>query len=313
MTHPRAPSAILLMGPTAAGKTELALQLAKTLPCELISVDSALIYRGMDIGTAKPDRETLRRVPHRLIDICDPSESYSAAQFRTDALRAMAEITTARRIPVLVGGTMLYFRALEAGLAELPAANPTLRAELSTLVESNGLEYLHQKLSAIDPVAAARIHPNDPQRIIRALEIYYSSGLTMSHHLSQQKTIPLPYSFIRLALAPKERTLLHQRIALRFTQMLEQGLVAEVAGLYARADLHSALPSIRTVGYRQIWEHFQGKISKEVAKDRAIVATRQLAKRQLTWLRSWNKKVHWVDSLDKNALQEVLKSLPSTG
>ncbi len=308
------PPAIFLMGPTAAGKTDLALELARQLPCELISVDSALVYRGMDIGTAKPDRQILKDFPHRLIDIRDPLESYSAADFRSDALQAMAEITARGRIPLLVGGTMLYFKALEEGLADMPAADPGLRAELEQQAAEEGLPALHAQLMAIDPQSARRIHPNDPQRLIRALEVYRVSGITMSRHRELQQAAAgggLPYAVARLAIAPLQRQALHERIAMRFRQMLGQGLVAEVEGLYRRGDLHAALPSMRSVGYRQVWEHLEGNLPGDELELRGIVATRQLAKRQFTWLRSWDR-LHWLDSLASDNLPRTLKYLNST-
>ncbi|SDU26167.1 tRNA dimethylallyltransferase [Pseudomonas pohangensis] len=307
------PPAIFLMGPTAAGKTDLALELARQLPCELISVDSALVYRGMDIGTAKPDRQTLEAFPHRLIDIRDPLDSYSAADFRADALQAMAEISARGRIPLLVGGTMLYFKALEEGLADMPAADPAVRAELEALANSAGLQVLHEQLAAIDPQSAARIHPNDPQRLIRALEVYRVSGMSMSRHRELQKlglAAGLPYRIARLAIAPLQRQLLHERIALRFKHMLQQGFVAEVEQLYKRGDLHAGLPSMRSVGYRQAWAYLEGDLTLDELEQRGIIATRQLAKRQFTWLRSW-EQVHWLDSLASDNLPRALKYLNS--
>ncbi|UVM56465.1 tRNA (adenosine(37)-N6)-dimethylallyltransferase MiaA [Pseudomonas sp. B21-012] len=314
------PPAIFLMGPTAAGKTDLAIELTKVLPCELISVDSALVYRGMDIGSAKPSKEILAAHPHRLIDILDPAESYSAADFRRDALEAMAEITARGKIPLLVGGTMLYYKALLEGLADMPAADPHVRAELEEQVQRLGLQALHQQLAAVDPESAARIHPNDPQRLIRALEVYRVSGLTMTEHRQRQSAQSsaagasaagqLPYTVASLAIAPTDRHILHERIALRFGQMLEQGFVDEVRLLRARSDLHAGLPSIRAVGYRQVWDHLDGKLTSVEMQERGIIATRQLAKRQFTWLRSW-ADLHWLDSLDCDNLSRTLKYLGS--
>lgn len=315
----RLPPAIFLMGPTAAGKTDLAIELARVLPCELISVDSALIYRDMDIGTAKPDKATLAEFPHRLIDIRDPAESYSAAEFRADALSAMAEITARGRIPLLVGGTMLYFKALLEGLAEMPSADAALRAELEARAQAEGWEVLHAELRAVDPESAARIHPNDPQRLIRALEVYRVSGQSMTVHRQRQAAEntaggasavrQFPYTVAQLAIAPAQRQLLHERIALRFRLMLEQGLVAEVERLRQRSDLHVGLPSIRAVGYRQVWDHLDGKLDAVQMQERGIIATRQLAKRQFTWLRGWQQDVHWLDSADCDNLPRALKYL----
>ena len=312
------PPAIFLMGPTASGKTDLAIELARVLPCEIVSVDSALVYRGMDIGTAKPSRELLAEFPHRLIDIRDPAESYSAAEFRSDALAAMAEITAAGRIPLLVGGTMLYFKALLEGLADMPSADPAVRAALEAQAAAEGLVALHAELARVDPESAARIHPNDPQRLVRALEVYRVSGLSMTEHRRRQVLQnlhagaplgqALPYTVAHLAIAPEQRQVLHERIARRFRLMLEQDFVAEVEALYARGDLHLGLPSMRSVGYRQVWEYIEGHLTRDEMCERAIVATRQLAKRQFTWLRSWSQ-VHWLDSLAGDNLARTLKYL----
>ncbi|WP_437882657.1 tRNA (adenosine(37)-N6)-dimethylallyltransferase MiaA [Pseudomonas sp. LRF_L74] len=314
------PPAIFLMGPTAAGKTDLAMALADALPCELISVDSALVYRGMDIGTAKPDAQTLARYPHRLIDICDPAQAYSAAEFRRDALDAMADITARGRIPLLVGGTMLYYKALVDGLAEMPAADQGVRAQLEALAAEEGLEVLHRQLAEVDPESARRIHRNDPQRLIRALEVYRVSGMSMTAHRLRQAAenggsersdaSRLPYTVARFAIAPQQRSILHERIALRFRTMLEQGFVDEVELLRQRSDLHPGLPSIRAVGYRQVWDYLDGKSTHDEMLDRGIVATRQLAKRQFTWLRSWSD-LHWLDSLANDNLPVALKYLNS--
>lgn len=307
------PPAIFLMGPTASGKTDLALALARVLPCELISVDSALVYRGMDIGTAKPDRATLDAFPHRLVDIRDPAEAYSAADFRRDALAAMADITARGRIPLLVGGTMLYYKALLEGLADMPGANAEVRAELEARAEREGLAALHAELQLVDPQSAARIHPNDPQRLVRALEVYRVSGTTMTQLRMQQSEAAsqdggLPYTVAQLAIAPAQRQILHERIAQRFDLMLEQGFVAEVERLHRRGDLHGEMPSIRAVGYRQVWDHLEGRLSAAQMRERGIIATRQLAKRQFTWLRSW-QNVQWLDSLDCDNLPRALKYL----
>ncbi|WP_346400368.1 tRNA (adenosine(37)-N6)-dimethylallyltransferase MiaA [Pseudomonas syringae] len=314
------PPAIFLMGPTAAGKTDLAIELTKVLPCELISVDSALVYRGMDIGTAKPSKTQLAEHPHRLIDILDPAQSYSAADFRSDALAAMAEITARGNIPLLVGGTMLYFKALLDGLADMPAADAQVRAQLEADAQAFGWQTLHDQLAVVDPVSAARIHPNDPQRLIRALEVYRVSGMSMTAHREQQTAQSteaaasgrqqLPYTVANLAIAPADRKVLHQRIALRFEQMLDQGFLDEVLALRSRGDLHSGLPSIRAVGYRQVWDHLDGKLTRDEMQERGIIATRQLAKRQFTWLRSW-EDLHWLDSLASDNLSRALKYLGS--
>ena len=302
----RLPPAILLMGPTASGKTALAIELVERLPCEIISVDSALVYRGMDIGTAKPERSELDRAPHRLIDICDPAEAYSAARFREDALAAMAEITAAGRIPLLVGGTMLYFRALEFGLSALPQADPKVREALEREAQVRGWEALHQELASIDPAAAERIHPNDPQRIQRALEVYRLTGIPMSRLQGRANSAGFPYSPVRLCRAPGERAVLHQRIAWRFHRMLEQGFEAEVRGLLARGDLSPEMPSLRAVGYRQMVRYLRGEWSRERMIERGIIATRQLAKRQFTWLRSY-PDVNWLTDDDDNILLQALK------
>ncbi|AXA55964.1 tRNA (adenosine(37)-N6)-dimethylallyltransferase MiaA [Pseudomonas thivervalensis] len=312
------PPAIFLMGPTAAGKTDLAIELTKVLPCELISVDSALVYRGMDIGTAKPSKELLAEFPHRLIDILDPAEAYSAAEFRRDALQAMAEITARGKIPLLVGGTMLYYKALVDGLADMPAADPDVRAQIEEEAARLGWQALHEQLAVIDPESAARIHPNDPQRLSRALEVYRVSGQSMTalrQRQSAQSTEAaasgmqqLPYTVANLAIAPADRQVLHRRIEQRFTLMLEQGFIDEVVALRERSDLHAGLPSIRAVGYRQVWDYLDGKLTSAEMRERGIIATRQLAKRQFTWLRSWTD-LHWLDSLDCDNLPRALKYL----
>lgn len=299
------------MGPTASGKSDLALALARHLPCEIISVDSAMVYRGMDIGSAKPERAILESVPHHLIDIRDPSEPYSAAQFRTDALRIMAAVTRAGRIPLLVGGTGLYFRALERGLSALPGADQTLRARLTAEAQEQGWAALHARLASVDPAAAERIHRNDPQRIQRALEVYELSGMPISALQTGGAGERFPYRPLKLALAPPERELLHLRIARRFKGMLEQGLVEEVRRLYARGDLNPALASLRAVGYRQVWAFLAGEIHCDEMESRAIIATRQLAKRQLTWLRS-EPEVRWFDSEAADLLANVLKYCNAT-
>lgn len=289
------PTAVLLMGPTASGKTDLAVDLVARFPLAIVSVDSAMVYRGLDIGTAKPEPEVLARAPHRLIDILDPAEAYSAARFRDDALSEMAAITAAGRVPLLVGGTMLYFRALQQGLAQMPAADPALRARLEA--EARAGVDLHQRLARVDPEAAQRIHPNDPQRIQRALEVYLLSGQPWTVLCRKTPAAALPYRLIKIILAPGDRAALHRRIAARFATMLEQGLVEEVRALYGRADLGPEKPAIRSVGYRQVWDYLAGRTGFDEMARRGVVATRQLAKRQMTWLRA-EQGAHWLDSLD---------------
>ncbi len=296
------------MGPTASGKTDLAIALRERLPCELISVDSAMIYRGMDIGTAKPDAATLRYAPHRLIDILDPAESYSAARFRADALREMAAITRAGRIPLLVGGTMLYFRALEYGLSELPPKDEALRTRLQEEAQQLGWEAMHHRLHEVDPVSAARIHPNDPQRLLRALEVFALSGEPMSRLWEREGAEPLPYRLLKLALAPGERSQLHERIERRFRQMVRGGLIEEVERLHVRGDLHAELPSIRCVGYRQVWRYLEGEWDRDTMVERGISATRQFAKRQFTWLRS-ERNVAWFEASEGKLVDNTLKFL----
>lgn len=274
------------MGPTASGKTSLAVELVKRFPMDIISVDSALVYRGMDIGTAKPDAATLAEAPHRLIDIRDPSQPYSAAEFRNDALVEMAEITRRQRIPLLVGGTFLYFRALQQGLSEMPAADAGVRDRLEEEASLTGWPALHARLAAVDPASAARIHATDPQRIQRALEVYELSGQPMSAFHASQPAADFPYRVLKLALIPADRELLHRRIEARFQQMLSGGLLDEVKKLIDRGDLRADLPAIRAVGYRQVWQHLHGQLDYESMVEQAVIATRQYAKRQLTWLRS---------------------------
>ena len=299
---------ICLMGPTASGKTDLAVELVQELLCDIISVDSALVYRGMDIGTAKPGADVLEVAPHRLIDICDPTETYSAARFREDALREMEDIFANGRIPLLVGGTMLYYRALQYGLSKLPEADPAVRARLEGEAATVGWDQMHQRLLQIDPVAGARIHPNDPQRIQRALEVFELTGQTLTELQNRDGEQELPYHLIKLVRAPKDRAVLHQRIAKRFHQMLELGFEDEVKGLLAREDITPDLPSMRSVGYRQMLEYLTGGYSYEQMVERGIIATRQLAKRQLTWLRS-EQDAHWLDDEAGNLCVQVLNYL----
>ena len=279
------PPAIFLMGPTASGKSKLAVQLAQALNGEIISVDSALVYRGMDIGTAKPSLSERGGIPHHLIDILDPAETFSTGQFRNKALALMDEIRQRGRIPILVGGTMLYFNALCGGLAQLPEANPIIRAKLDEELKTLGKEALHQRLASIDPESAARIHPNDPQRIQRALEVYKITGKPLTAYFADAQQKAIPYQKIKLIIAPKERKTLHDIIVRRFTQMLERGFIEEVEKLFSRGDLSETLPSIRAVGYRQVWSYLHGEYDKPTMVEKGIAATRQLAKRQFTWLR----------------------------
>ena len=306
MTDKHLPPAIFLMGPTAAGKTDLAMRLTEALPCDIISVDSALIYKGMDIGTAKPDAKTLKNYPHRLIDIRDPSESYSVAEFREDALREMAEITAKGRIPLLVGGTMMYYNALLKGLASLPEANQEVRQQLLEKGEREGWPALHALLAKVDPASAKRLAPNDSQRLQRALEVYQLTGRTLTELWAEQQQQKLPYNVVNLAIMPEERKTLHERIALRFKLMLEEGFVDEVRTLYERGDLNPQMPSVRCVGYRQVWSYLEGEWDYPTMLDKGIVTTRQLAKRQITWLRSW-ENLHWLVTEDKDILKHSLK------
>ncbi|KKO48643.1 tRNA dimethylallyltransferase [Arsukibacterium sp. MJ3] len=300
---------IFIMGPTASGKTALAMALLQHLSVELISVDSALVYRGMDIGTAKPTAAELVLAPHHLLDILEPEQSYSVADFRADALRLIVEIHGRGHIPVLVGGTMLYFKALLEGLSPLPGANSDIRTELEAEAAQHGWQVMHQQLALIDPVAAARIHPNDPQRINRALEVFRLTGKSITE-LTAEKGEPFPYNVHQFAIAPTDRALLHQRIADRFRQMLANGFEQEVLNLKMRPQSHADLPAMRCVGYRQVWQYLDEECSYEQMVEQGIAATRQLAKRQLTWLRGW-PNVTWLKSevaLAEN-LQAVLSSL----
>lgn len=302
--------AVLIMGPTGAGKTDLVLRLAEDWPLDIISVDSAMVYRGMDIGTGKPPREVLARHPHRLVDILDPSQAYSAGQFVRDAKVAIAQAHEHSRLPVLVGGTMLYFRALRRGLAEMPSADPDTRAQLDREAAERGWTALHRDLAAIDPKAAARIQPNDAQRIQRALEVFRLTGKTLSElHATEQPPAP-DVRFFAYAWVPGEREHLYAAIEARFHRMMKQGLLEEVRALYARGDLHADLPAIRSVGYRQLWEHLQGDEALESAVQRAIFATRHLARRQLIWLRS-ERDVQWIDALDSAADAHMVQAIGS--
>jgi tRNA dimethylallyltransferase len=296
------------MGPTASGKTAVAVELVKHLPLEIISVDSALVYRDMDIGTAKPDAATLARAPHHLIDIIDPTEAYSAAAFRHDALKLMHDITQRGKIPLLAGGTMLYFKALREGLSDLPQADPEVRAALDAEIAGHGIAWLHGELAKIDAETAARLKPTDTQRIQRAMEIYRITGRPMSTLIAQKQSTELPWRILPIALVPSNRSTLHQRIATRFKSMLEQGLVDELKMLRKKYPLHADMTSMRCVGYRQAWEYLEGEIGEAELFDKGLAATRQLAKRQLTWLRSMPDNIE-VDclapELDKTVLSEL--------
>ncbi len=308
MPTPKHPPAIFLMGPTASGKTVLAVQLAQTLNGEIISVDSALVFKGMDIGTAKPALAERGGVPHHLIDILDPAQSFSAGQFRKRALALMAEITERGKLPILAGGTMLYFNALSSGLAVLPEADAAIRARLDDELEQLGKQALHQRLSKIDPEAAARIHPNDPQRIQRALEVFEISGKPLSTLFKDARQQHIPYRLIKLIIAPEDRAKLHDTIALRFRHMLAQGLIEEVAALFKRGDLDANTPAIRAVGYRQVWAYLQGEDDLDTMTEKAIAATRQLAKRQFTWLRRETGALRFQTG-QANLLQTVLVAI----
>lgn len=294
---------ICIMGPTASGKTALAIDLLNYFPGEIISVDSALVYRGMDKGTAKPTATELQTAPHHLLDIRDPSQAYSAADFCQDATRLIADIQSRNRIPFLVGGTMLYFKALQQGLAALPAADATIRDALNEELKRHGSAYLHQRLMDVDPQSAARIHPNDPQRLQRALEVFLSTGQAISNFY-QKETLFGQNDMINIGLMPNDRSLLHARIAQRFQQMMDQGFMDEMQGLFARKDLQADLPAMRAVGYRQAWAYLEGAYDLATMQEKAIVATRQLAKRQMTWLRHW-PTIHLFDCFAENVTEQV--------
>ncbi len=299
---------ICLMGPTASGKTALALELVERYPCDIISVDSALVYKGMDIGTAKPSKEELAKAPHRLIDICDPASHYSAADFCQDAKYEIDKILANNRIPLLVGGTMLYFHLLQQGISTLPQADSSIRKKLDEKLKNFGSTYLHEELSTVDPIASQRIHPNDPQRLQRALEIYYASGKTMTSLLaSAEKTKP-DYHFENIALIPKNREKLRELIAIRFEIMLENNFISEVKELIARGDLYQELPSMRSVGYRQAWAYLNGDLNFQQMKEKSITATRQLAKRQITWLRKWDNLLE-IDAFNEEEREILLEKL----
>ncbi len=309
-SHPKWPPAILLMGPTASGKTAVAAAIIAKLPCEIISVDSAQVYKHMNIGTAKPDAEFLARVPHHLIDVIEPHESYSAARFRDDALILMREITERGNIPLLAGGTMLYFQALVEGLSDLPEADPAIRIIIDTMAETSGWPALHTELARIDPETAAKLKPNDGQRIQRALEVYYLTNKPMSDFHKQPKYVYFPYTPIKVALVPGDRAVLHERIAQRFEDMLELGLISELRALREQYGLELTLPSMRCVGYRQVWQYLDGEFGLAALREKGIAATRQLAKRQLTWLRSMQDVTEF-DCLAEDIDDQVVSFLRS--
>ena len=295
------------MGPTASGKTALAMALHDALPCDIISVDSALIYKDMDIGTAKPSTDELAKYPHRLINLRDAAQSYSAADFCQDALAEIAEIRANNRIPLLVGGTMMYFKSLIEGISPLPAANTEIRKQIEIEAAEQGWEAMHEQLAKFDPVSAERIHPNDPQRLTRALEVFRLTGNTLTH-LTQTKGDKLEGDILQFAITPKERSTLHERIELRYHQMIAQGFEKEVIKLKDRSELHENLPSIRCVGYRQMWQYLNGEYDHKEMIFKGVCATRQLAKRQLTWLRSW-PNLHWLTTDDEVNLSKVLAAV----
>jgi tRNA dimethylallyltransferase len=295
--------ALMLMGPTASGKTDVALELAARFPVEIVSVDSAQVFRGMDVGTAKPDAATRARAPHHLLDLVDPTERYSAGRFRADALSCMESIVARGRVPLLAGGTMLYFHALVAGMDDLPQADPAIRADIDRRADERGWPALHAELAAVDPATAARLAPTDAQRIQRALEVHRVTGTPLSRHLGR-RTAAAGWRFHAIALAPADRAALHQRIARRFEHMLAAGLVEELSALRRRYDLNADLPSMRCVGYRQAWAHLEGAYGESELRDRGIFATRQLAKRQITWLRQFDAVR--VDSLAPDAARSIV-------
>ena len=299
---------IFLMGPTTGGKTSLAVDLVRQLPLEIISVDSAMVYRGMDIGTAKPTREVLQAAPHRLIDICDPTEAYSAGRFREDALAAIEDIRGNNRVPLLVGGTGLYFRTLEQGFSNLPATDPALRERLTRMLREHGSRALHAELNLVDPDTAARLHPNDSQRVQRALEVYEMTKTPLSVLTREGRLGALPHTVIKLALVPSDRDVIRERAGQRFTGMLQKGLVDEVRGFFGRDDMHEDLASMRMVGYRQVWSYLAGRSSYSEMRERAVIATRQLAKRQITWLRT-EENATWFDSAKTGLAKEVTEFL----
>ncbi|MBN4063355.1 tRNA (adenosine(37)-N6)-dimethylallyltransferase MiaA [Cardiobacterium sp. AH-315-I02] len=310
-TTPDSPVALFIMGPTATGKTDLALSIYYEMESDLISVDSALVYRSMDIGTAKPDKQTLHKAPHHLIDIIDPAEVYSAGQFREDALGLMQQSVTNQRVPILVGGTMLYFNALQKGLANMPEVDNAVKQAIEAEAKIKGISAMHERLKSVDPVSAERIHPNDPQRIKRALELFDATGKTLTAFWQEQKKNQekqsFPYRRIKIVLMPADRVELRKRITQRFDLMLQQGFIEEVEGLFKRGDLHADMPSIRAVGYRQVWSYLSGEYAYDEMREKAIIATAQLAKRQMTWLRK-EENCYFIDPMALNS-QKILKNL----
>jgi tRNA dimethylallyltransferase len=302
------PQVVLLMGPTASGKTALGIELAKALNGEIISVDSALVYRGMDIGTAKPDRRERDGVTHHLIDILEPTEVFSAGQFREKALSLIDDIASRGKMPILVGGTMLYFHVLLNGMATMPDADEKIRRDIDIQAQQQGWNVVHERLKEVDPIAAARIHPNDSQRIQRALEVYLVSGRSQTDWINEQAQVSLPFKPIKLVIAPTDRTILHEKIALRFDQMLAHGFIDEVRALFDRGDLDASMPAVRAVGYRQAWSYLQGECDATTFREKAIIATRQLAKRQFTWLRQ-QTEVRWLETGDAMVLEQALRHL----
>lgn len=304
------PKVVCLMGPTASGKTGLAVEMAANHDFEIVSVDSALIYKGMDIGTAKPEANVLAKAPHRLIDIIDPIESYSAADFLSDAKREINDILSKGKTPLLVGGTMMYFNALQKGLAAMPSADIEMRAQLDEQVRQYGLISLYDELMRVDPESAKRIGDNDPQRLQRAVEVYRLTGKSMTQWWAEQTAQELPYDLVNIAVMPEDRSTLHKRIEQRFNIMMDEGFLAEVEALYARGDLTINMPSVRCVGYRQLWQYLEGLDTLDDAIYKGVVATRQLAKRQLTWLRGWDELAVF-NSLDRDLFAQTLKYVQS--
>jgi tRNA dimethylallyltransferase len=305
------PDVIFLMGPTSSGKTTLSLDLAKYIPIECVSVDSALIYRGMNIGTAKPLASDLETLPHRLLDIRDPSETYSVARFLQDVVPEIEDIIKKDKIPLLVGGTMLYFKTLVNGLNKLPPASLSIRRKIQETVEREGLSKLYNTLLEVDPISARRIHPNDSQRLSRALEVYLILGRPPSDLEASNQGYSFPYNIYQFAIAPRHRELLHQRIEVRFNHMLASGFEEEVKLLFSRGDLHTAMPSIRCIGYRQMWAYLSGYIDYDSMVSQGVAATRQLAKRQISWLRKW-KELHWLDSGNLTLARDTILKIISS-